>query len=336
MGADRKLDHIKLAFQSQMNGIAADNRFFYEPMLSGHPAGEPEEIPFAGKKLKAPVWVSSMTGGTRLANTINHNLARACGEFGLGMGLGSCRKLLDGDTYFPDFDVRADIGEQQPLYTNLGIAQVEVLLDKGQTDKIERLIDRLRADGLIVHINPMQEWLQPEGNFIQHPPIETVERLLEEVNFPVIVKEVGQGFGPESLLRLLKLPLAAVDFGAFGGTNFARIELERNSELNKELYGPFVWVGMSAEQMLDVVNQMVDGGEEIKCRQLIISGGIQNFLDGYYLTGKSKLPAIYAQASAFLKYSQGEYEVLRNYVEAQLKGLRIAKAFLRINENYSE
>ncbi|GET24729.1 type 2 isopentenyl-diphosphate Delta-isomerase [Prolixibacter sp. NT017] len=336
MGTDRKLDHIKLAFQSQMNGIAADERFFYEPMLSGHPVDEPDEISFAGKKLKAPVWVSSMTGGTKLANTINHNLARACGEFGLGMGLGSCRKLLDDDTYFSDFDVRIDIGDEQPLYTNLGIAQVEELLDKGQTDKIERLVERLRADGLIVHINPMQEWLQPEGNLIQHPPIETVERLLEQVQFPVIVKEVGQGFGPESLLRLLKLPLAAVDFGAFGGTNFARIELERNSDLNKEQYEPFVRVGMSAEQMLDAVNQMVDGGEEIKCRQLIISGGIQNFLDGYYLTEKSKLPAIYAQASAFLKYSQGEYEVLRNYVEAQLKGLRIAKAFLRINENHSE
>ena len=336
MGADRKLDHIKLAFQSQMNGIAADNRFFYEPMLSGHPVDEPEEIPFAGKMLKAPVWVSSMTGGTKLANTINHNLARACGEFGLGMGLGSCRKLLDDDTYFSDFDVRADIGEQQPLYTNLGIAQVEELLDKGQTDKIERLIDRLRADGLIVHINPLQEWLQPEGNLIKHPPIETIERLLEKVDFPVIVKEVGQGFGPESLLRLLKLSLAAVDFGAFGGTNFARIELDRNSELNRELYEPYVRVGMSAEQMLNAVNEMVDNGENIKCRQLIISGGVQNFLDGYYLTVKSKLPAIYAQASAFLQYSQGDYKVLQNYVEAQLKGLRIAKAFLRINQNYSE
>ena len=107
------------------------------------------------------MWVSSMTGGTAWAKTINHNLARACKDFGMGMGLGSCRSLLHSNDTFSDFNVRPFIGEDLPLYANLGIAQVEELLERGQLRKVKELVDKLEADGLIIHINPLQEWLQP-------------------------------------------------------------------------------------------------------------------------------------------------------------------------------
>jgi isopentenyl-diphosphate delta-isomerase len=88
----RKHDHIELAFQSQVGAALLDDRFFYEPLLAAHPQpGSLPAIPFLGTSLRAPLWVSSMTGGTALARTINRNLARACAEFGMGMGLGSCR-----------------------------------------------------------------------------------------------------------------------------------------------------------------------------------------------------------------------------------------------------
>jgi isopentenyl-diphosphate Delta-isomerase len=109
------------------------------------------------------MWVSSMTGGTKMAHTINHNLARACKEFRIGMGLGSCRKLLDDDTYFEDFNLRPIMGDDLPLFANLGIAQVEILLAENKLDQIKRLVEKLQADGLIIHINPLQEWMQPEG-----------------------------------------------------------------------------------------------------------------------------------------------------------------------------
>jgi len=328
--SERKSDHINLALHSQTLVNESDKRFFYEPMISGFPVNHSKQISFAGKKLNVPIWVSSMTGGHLLSGTINRNLAMACKEFGMGMGLGSCRMLLDEDTYFNDFDVRSIIGDDSPLFANLGIAQVEEMVEKNETDKIRHLIDRLRADGLIIHVNPLQEWVQPEGNIIRHPPVETIERLLEKIDFQLIVKEVGQGFGPQSLRRLLQLPLAAIEFGAFGGTNFSKVEIHRSSIHRKELHQPFVNIGVTAEEMVDLINDMILDGEKFVCNQLIISGGIKNYLDGYYLTEKSILPAIYAQASAFLKYSQGEYSDLQQFVASQIEGYQMAKSFLTL------
>ncbi|MGB1216306.1 MAG: isopentenyl-diphosphate delta-isomerase, partial [Saprospiraceae bacterium] len=173
--ADRKKDHINLAFQSQIAQGTLDERFYYEPLLAAHPErGSLPKIRFLGKDMKAPLWVSSMTGGTLVANTINHNLARACGEFGMGMGLGSCRQLLRSDEYLKDFSVRHLMGDNLPLYANLGIAQLEQLLEKGETFLVDNLLEKLQADGLIVHVNPLQEWLQPEGDRFKYPPIETI------------------------------------------------------------------------------------------------------------------------------------------------------------------
>lgn len=327
---DRKSDHINLAIQSQTLVKELDNRFYYEPMVSAFPKDNHEQIPFAGKKLKVPIWVSSMTGGHALSGTINRNLAMACKEFGMGMGLGSCRKLLNDNTFFGDFNLRPIIGDNSPLFANLGIAQVEELVEKKETDSIRRLIDRLRADGLLVHVNPLQEWVQPEGNVIQHPPVETIEKLLEKIDFPIIVKEVGQGFGPQSLRRLMQLPLAAIEFGAFGGTNFSKVETRRLSPQESMRFQPFVNVGVTAEEMVDIINKMVLRGDQLVCNQLIISGGIRDYLDGFYLTQKSILPAIYAQASLFLKYSRGAYSELHQFVADQIEGYNMAKSYLTL------
>jgi isopentenyl-diphosphate Delta-isomerase len=326
----RKSDHINLALKSQTYIKEADSRFYYEPMISGFPSEPIAATPFGGKNLKVPLWVSSMTGGHLRSGIINRNLAMACKEFGMGMGLGSCRMLLSEETYFNDFNVRSIIGDENPLFANLGIAQIEQLLETGQTDNIRRLISRLQADGLIVHVNPLQEWVQPEGNKIRNAPIDTIERLLEKIDFQLIIKEVGQGFGPESIRRLLQLPLTAIEFGAFGGTNFSKVEIQRNSVVRQEYLQPFVNVGVTAEEMVDIINEMVENGAKFKCNQLIISGGIQNYLDGYFLTQKSIVPAIYAQASAFLQHSHGDYTELQQFVAAQIEGYRMAQKFLTL------
>ncbi|MFT5763619.1 MAG: isopentenyl-diphosphate delta-isomerase, partial [Saprospiraceae bacterium] len=308
--ASRKRDHIQLAFQSQIEEGKLDKRFYYEPLLSPHPEFNTyPAISFLGKTMKAPIWVSSMTGGTEMARIINHNLARACREFGIGMGLGSCRSLLKSDEMLPDFDVRDLIGEDLPLYANLGIAQLETLIDDKETYLIEGLIEKLRADGLVIHVNPFQEWLQPEGDRFKRAPLQTIETILEKVKFPIIVKEVGQGMGYESLKRLLQLPLAAIDFAANGGTNFSKLELLRSTPARHKIYEQLALVGHSAEEMVLFTNQLVDElGDRIRCKQVIISGGVKNFLDGYHLINKLAVPSIYGQASGFLKHATGEYE----------------------------
>jgi len=327
---DRKLDHINLAISSQTTVNELDNRFFYEPMLAAFPALDSEPIPFAGKLMKVPIWVSSMTGGHSLSGTINRNLAQACHEFGMGMGLGSCRGLLTDDSLFEDFNMRPIIGEKLPLFANLGIAQVEEMLAKKETDKLRRLVERLKADGLIIHVNPLQEWIQPEGNTIRHPPVDTIEKLLELIDLKIIVKEVGQGFGPQSLRRLLQLPLAAIEFGAFGGTNFSKVENSRAAISQDQKYQPFVNVGVTADNMVEMINEMYLRGEKFACNQLIISGGIRNYLDGFYLTQKSLVPAIYAQASLFLQHSRGDYGELRQFIAGQIEGYHMARNYLTL------
>lgn len=325
---DRKRDHIDLAFRSHMEKALADKRFYYEPLLSAHPDKELQAFEFLGKQLRTPIWVSSMTGGTEKAAKINLNLARACAQFGMGMGLGSCRSILDSKAHFADFDMRSVIGDDLPLYANLGICQIETLIKDKALDKVEAMLHDLRADGLIVHINPMQESLQPEGDLMKRSPIETLNEMMEQIKAPIIVKEVGQGMGPKSLEALMQLPLQAIEFGAFGGTNFAKIELMRHPEKAGQVLEALSEIGHNAEEMLEWTNAIYKNNKTIQCKELIISGGVTSCLDGYYLMKKSKMPAIYGQASALLRHAQAEYNELESYIESQIKGLQLAEAYL--------
>ncbi len=328
---ERKKDHIDLAFQSQVLHKDVDQRFYYEPLLSGHP------LPFSkiktsilGFEFDFPVWVSSMTGGTELAGTINKNLALACEKYNLGMGLGSCRQLLYSLDNLADFDVRHFIGDR-PLFANLGIAQIEDLVENGQAWKVIELVDRLSADGLIIHINPLQEWLQPEGDRYFGHPIETVKKLIEKVDFKIIVKEVGQGMGMHSLKALMSLPIQAIDFAAHGGTNFSMLEILRRDGSDTESLLPIVRLGHTAEDMVEMTNALWEKyNSDIQCREFIISGGVKNYLDGYYLTSLLKPVSIYGQASGFLKYARESFEILDQYVAGQIKGLLLAKSFLKV------
>ena len=328
--AERKKDHIELALRSQDGNGATDERFYYEPMLGGQPQTlTPKK--FLGKTMRAPLWISSMTGGTELAGKINKNLAQACNEFGLGMGLGSCRSLLHSNEYFDDFNLRPIIGKGQPFYANLGIAQVEQLLEKKETAKAVDMVGKLQADGLIIHVNPFQEWLQPEGDPIHRPPLATIEAFLEKVKMKVIVKEVGQGMGPASLEALFKLPLAAIDFAAHGGTNFSRVELLRSTAKHQSLYEALAHQGHRADEMVGMTNSILKKlGKKAKCTEVIISGGIKSFLDGYYLTEKLHCNSIYGQGSAFLTPAKQSYKELQQHVAGQIEGLKVAHAYLRV------
>ena len=310
----RKADHIEMAFLSQVNEVEHDNRFFYEPLLQPHPADDSLALTFLGKKLDVPMWVSSMTGGTFAARKINTNLARVCHEFRMGMGLGSCRTLLDSSASMPDFDMRDIIGDDLPLFANLGISQVEQLVENNHTDKIRNLVHKLRADGLVVHVNPLQEFFQPGGDRLKHAPITSIKRLLDQVNFPVIVKEVGQGMGPASLRELIRLPLAAIEFAAFGGTNFSKLEMLRSEKGTVDAYGPLASVGERAVEMVAYVNKILTDEPSINCRQFIISGGIKSFLDGFYLMKRLNSTSVFGQASGFLRYAKEKYEELHQYV----------------------
>lgn len=332
----RKQDHINLAFQSQMNKELLDNRFYYEPLLSGHPDDSTDiGLTFLGKRMEAPIWISSMTGGAQHAKTINHHLAKAAKEFGLGMGLGSCRHLLYDHQHFSDFDLRQIIGDQ-PFYANLGIAQVEYQIKNGALHKVDEMLKKLQVDGLIIHINPLQEWIQPEGDQITQKPIDTIRRFLDHApDTPLIIKEVGQGFGPKSLKLLLQLPLAAIDFAAAGGTNFSKLEMLRRSKEVQEISAPLARIGHHVEEMLEWIQAIISASNRPNSMELIISGGIQNYLDGYYLVSQSPLKAVYGQASNFLRHAQGDYQNLQDFVSSQIQGYKLAQALLTVKPKSS-
>ena len=325
----RKQSHLDLAFNSQNNSV--DNRFYYEPMLAGFPdQNEKWNVQFGNKTMNFPIWISSMTGGTSQAGPINKMLAKTARKFGFGMGLGSCRVILDDSTFFEDFNLRPILGDEVPFYANVGIAQVEEILESNSSYLLKSLINKLDVDGLIVHVNPLQEWLQPEGDKIKFSPIDTIQRLMNEIDTPLIVKEVGQGFGKESMLALLKLPLLAIDFAANGGTNFAKLELIRNKNLHAH-FEPIISLGHSAEEMIGFLNESVQElGNKRLCNNVIVSGGVTNFLDGFYYISKSTLPAIYGQAAPFLKYANESQEALDSYAQHQVEGLMLAKSFLKV------
>ncbi|UKN02486.1 isopentenyl-diphosphate delta-isomerase [Paracrocinitomix mangrovi] len=326
---NRKQSHLDLAFESQSAKL--DDRFYYEPMLSGHPTeDESMSVKLGNKTMKYPIWISSMTGGTSKAGPLNKMLAKTAAKYGFGMGLGSCRIILEDNTYFEDFNLRPILGDEVPFYANVGIAQIERILQENKGDLLKKLVEKLSADGLIVHVNPLQEWLQPEGDLIQQSPLVTIQQLLNEFDKPIIVKEVGQGFGPKSMGELLKLPLMAVDFAANGGTNFSKLELIRNKKL-QDFYGDVVALGHSAEEMVTFLNDTVDKLASLrKCNHVIISGGVKNFLDGYYLISKSELDAVYGQAAPFLKYANESQEALDEFAAFQIKGLQMAQRLLRV------
>jgi isopentenyl-diphosphate Delta-isomerase len=180
-----------------------------------------------GRELAAPLLVSAMTGGTAEAAEVNGSLARGAAEHGIGLVLGSGRKLLDDpaliDTYRPAPDDRPPL-----LLANLGAAQVR---GKGGAAAAVELVDRLDADGLSVHLNPLQEAVQPEGEPDFTGVLDGIAAAVAALApRPVVVKEVGFGLDADDVQALRSVGVAAVDVAGSGGTNWALIEGRRDSQ----------------------------------------------------------------------------------------------------------
>tara|TARA_B100000925_G_C21995290_1_gene468640 strand:+ start:837 stop:1850 length:1014 start_codon:yes stop_codon:yes gene_type:complete len=326
--SSRKDEHISLAEMSVLPTSLNDGRFYYEPLMSVHPNGLKNlESSFLGKKVSGPIWISSMTGGSVNANRVNKQLAEVCSSLGLGMGLGSCRPLMESTKFFDDFDLRPILGDTLPLYANIGLAQIEKINSDSQDAKVFfKNLEQLKVDGIFVHVNPLQEFLQPEGDRFLVLPVESLKTFINKSPFKVLVKEVGQGMGPGSLRALSELNIAGLEFGAFGGTNFSKLELLRNS--GRQNLNPLSYVGHSADEMVDYIKDI--GVSKFENKELIISGGLTSFLDAHYLMEKLEVSCFYGMAGKVLSVlSQGQ-EDLECFLRNELEGLSFARRFLRL------
>src|SRR4051794_388502 len=222
----RKRDHLRIAAgpgvsHGTASGVA-DVRLRHRALPERDLADVALDTVLLGRPLRAPLLVSAMTGGIAEATAINDRLARAAAEHGVGMTLGSGRALLDDPTL-----LRTYVGPPSPprpplVLANLGAAQ---LAGADGPERAERLVDLLRADGLSIHLNPIQEAVQPEGEprfaGVLDGIAATVTRLAPR---PVVAKEVGFGLDPEDVALLRGAGVAAVDVAGAGGTNWALVE----------------------------------------------------------------------------------------------------------------
>lgn len=227
-------------------------------------------VQFLGKELKVPILISSMTGGTKQARRINEHLARAAQETGIAMGVGSQRAALENPDHSAGFRLRK-IAPDIPLYANLGAVQLNYGFG---VDHCRAAVEMLEADALILHLNPLQEALQPEGETDfsgLEPKIDTVCRALP---VPVIVKEVGWGISARTARRLLDCGVAAIDVAGAGGTSWSQVEMHRTSDDDRALSASLFrgWGLSTVAAVREVYEACPD-------TPLIASGGLRHGLD---------------------------------------------------------
>src|SRR4051794_4750267 len=221
---------------------------------------------FLGARLRAPLLIGAMTGGAELSGTINRNLAAAAQQLGVGMMLGSQRIMLDNDSASTSFSVR-DVAPDVLLIGNIGLAQLDELM----VPDLVKALDRVGANALAVHTNPLQEAMQHEGDTDFSGSISRLRDIAGSIGYPVMLKEVGHGIGATAAAELVDCPIAAIDVAGAGGTSWARVEqYVRYGEIRHP--GLAEW-GIPTAQALQEVGQTLPGVS------LVASGGIRTGMD---------------------------------------------------------
>ncbi|MGB2810918.1 MAG: type 2 isopentenyl-diphosphate Delta-isomerase [Mycobacterium sp.] len=271
----RKLRHIEacltgpVTYESVTTGFER-YRLPYNALTQTSLAAVDLHTRFLNSPLRAPVLIGAMTGGADLARTINRNLAGAAQQLGVGMMLGSQRIMLGDDASATaaaaSFEVR-DLAPDVLLIGNIGLAQVCESL----TPQLSAALQRVGANAVAVHVNPLQEAMQEGGDTDFTGSLARLGRLAAELDYPVMVKEVGHGIGAAAADRLRGLPIAAVDVAGAGGTSWARVEqVVRFGEVR---YPAIADWGIPTAQALAEVQRTLPG------MPLVASGGIRSGMD---------------------------------------------------------
>lgn len=269
----RKQDHIELcldgdgaAFRARTNGLDA-----YELIHDALPELDLEAIDlscdFLGHHLRLPLIISSMTGGGRDSGRLNRVLARGANEIGCAIGVGSQRAMLEDASLAEGFRIR-EVAPDVPIFGNLGAAQ----FNRGYgVDACLRAVEEIEADGLFIHLNSLQEALQPEGDTDFSGLVERIGELASDLPFPVLVKTCGNGISERTARKLVGLPIAGIEASGAGGTSWARIETLRGDDPEAgRLFGD--WGESTADSILAV-------RQSLPRLPLIASGGIQSGVD---------------------------------------------------------
>lgn len=189
-------------------------------------------VDFFGKKLSFPFLIASITGGHPETTKINAALAEAAEKVGIGIGVGSQRAAIDDPKQTDSFKIVREKAPNTFVYGNIGAAQIK----EYGTEKVNSLVSMIDADAIAVHLNFLQEAIQPEGDIDASGCLEMIEKICAAADVPVIAKETGAGISREDALLLKKAGVAAIDVGGVGGTSWSGVEVYR-ARMDKDKLG---------------------------------------------------------------------------------------------------
>ncbi|MBM3189487.1 MAG: type 2 isopentenyl-diphosphate Delta-isomerase [Chloroflexi bacterium] len=317
MHSERKRDHLRICLEEDVRSAVTNGLERYRLLHCALPEMALADVcistTFLGHTLAAPLLISAMTGGTPEAREINLRLAAAAQELGLAMGLGSQRVGLSDPAIMATYRVRSAAPDIL-LLANLGAVQLNY--GYGQ-DECRRAVESVGADALVLHLNPLQETLQPEGNTDFARLLGRIADVCRSLPCPVIVKEVGWGLSAQVAAALAEAGVAALDIGGAGGTSWSEVERHRTAlPADAEVAAAFVdWGIPTADSLVQVRRALPD-------LPLIASGGLTTGVE------MAKCLALGAQlcgmARPLLRAAADSTDALRARLDVILRQLRIS------------
>lgn len=228
------------------------------------------ETEILGKKVSAPIFVSSMTGGLEQGKTINTNLAKACQKLNIPMGMGSQRIIIEKPQAVFSFMIR-DVAPDILLFGNVGAVQLNYGFDEKE---LNYLVESIGANALFLHLNPLQEAIQPEGDTNFTNLIEKITNISDVFKYPIFIKETGCGISEDLAEKLSKTNISGIDVSGGGGTSWALIEGFRAKNPMQARLGEVFrnWGIPTAESLIHVKNKASN-------KTIFASGGIRSGID---------------------------------------------------------
>lgn len=267
-----------------------------------------------GQSLKTPFFIAGMTAGHEEAFSINRTLAIACHQRGWAMGVGSQRRDLETSDSLDHWkSLRKEVPKLM-LFANIGLSQ----LIHADLDQIQKIVSKIQADALVIHINALQEALQPEGTPQFRGGLVALKRICKFLDKPVVLKETGCGFAKRTLLQLANVGISAIDVSGLGGTHWGRIEGARapSDSTHARASVTFAnWGEPTAQCVLEAVNAL-------PTTEIWASGGVRSGLDAAKLIALGASRVGYAQPA--LEAALGGLECLQNWMQLQEFELKIA------------
>ena len=272
----RKVDHIKICLDNKAQAKNAtagfeDIQFVHRALPETDRGKINLSTSFLGKKFKAPIIVGAMTGGAQEVTKINAAIAEAVEKLGLGMGLGSQRAAIENASLEKTYKIAREKAPNAFLIANVGGVQ---LVHGYGVKEVKRIVEMIDADAVAIHLNALQEAVQPEGQTNFKGVLAKISEIAGAINTPVIVKETGAGISSEDAKTLELAGVKAIDVGGVGGTSFAAVEHYRATKKNvQNSLGETFW-----DWGIPTVISLIETAQSVKV-PIIASGGVRSGTD---------------------------------------------------------